>query len=378
MSKEIQREYIKVSLVVFLGMVLRYWVMTFGYNYDFESYCVVGDIAGRFQNVYAQTDRYNYGPIFFCIQGFLYRLSFLLSGDPIQTFRVLMVSVLTFADLGIAYFVTVKKNWHYAFLFFLNPLSIIITGYHNQFENLAIALALCSLPFYNEDEEIGKKDWLFVLFLSLSLMMKHILFLVPVFILFKNHLPLKKKIIYAFVPPAVFLVSFLPFALSSRAAYENILNNVFLYRSFNNSPLLYKIYELIHFPMRLRFYVYILLMCITGFVVRKRDFSDCIMVYLIAMVAFSSAITNQALIIPMAALCVLDLDVWNYIYIIAVTVFMIFNRFGFDQLPILQERFPHGLGAVFTAYDSYGYMAAAWILFLALLYELRKELRHGN
>lgn len=378
MSRETQQGYIKVASFVFLGVMLRYWVMTFGYNYDFESYCIVGDIAGHFQNVYAQTDRYNYGPIFFCIQGFLYRLSYLFSGDPMQTYRVLMVSVLTFADLGIAYFVAVKKNVNYAILFFLNPLSIIITGFHNQFENLAIILVLCSLPFYNEDEAIGKKDWLFVLFLSLSLMMKHIMFLIPVFILFKKNLPLKKKMIYAIVPPAVFLVSFLPFALSSKAAFDNILNNVFLYRSFNNSPLLYKIYELIHFPIRLRFYVYILLMCMTGLVVRKRDFSDCVMIYLIAMVAFSSAITNQALIIPMAALCVLNLDVWNYIYIIVMTVFMIFNQFGFNQLPILQERFPQSLGAVFTVYDSYGYMIAAWILFLALLYELRKELKHGN
>lgn len=350
---------------------MRYWVMTFGHNYDFESYCIVGDIAGHLHNVYAQTARYNYGPIFFCLLGFLYRISFLISSDPILTYRVLVVSVLTLADLGIAFYIADRKNIKYALIFFLNPVSIIITGFHNQFDNIAVLSALCSLYFYNEDQGIGKKDYLFIIFMTVSLMIKHILFLVPVFILLKKGLPTVKKIMYAFVPPAIFLVSFIPFALSSRAAFDGILYNVFLYRSSNNAPLLWYLYKLIHYPQYLSFPIYIIIMCILGFVIRKKDFDDCLMIYLIAMVAFASAIANQYLVIPMAALCILKLDVWNYIYMFAMTVFLFLNKNGFGQLSVIQDHFPNILVEILDFYNDHGYIIAVWLLFIVLIYELK-------
>lgn len=367
-------KYIIVSLLLFLGVVMRYWVMTFGHNFDFESYCTVGDIAGHLHNVYAQTARYNYGPIFFCLLGLLYRISFLISNDPILTYRVLVVSVLTLADLGIAFYIADTKNIKYALIFFLNPVSIIITGYHNQFDNIAILLALYSLYFYNEDSEMGKKDYLFIIFMTASLMIKHIFFLIPVFILLKKGLPLGKRIMYAFIPPTIFLVGFIPFALRSSEAFDGILNNVFLYRSFNNSPLLSYIYKLINFPLHLSFYIYVVIMCILGLAIRKKDFSYCIMIYLIAMVAFSSAIANQYLVIPMAALCILKLDVLNYIYMCAITIYLFLHRNGFGQLSVIQERLPDGLGKILSMYNSHAYTIAAWLLFVALVYELKEGL----
>ncbi len=46
-----------------LGIILRFFAMSFGSNYDFESYCIVGEIAGKYRNVYAETSRYNYAPV---------------------------------------------------------------------------------------------------------------------------------------------------------------------------------------------------------------------------------------------------------------------------------------------------------------------------
>ena len=40
-----------------------------------------------------------------------------------------------------------------AYLFFLNPISIIITGDHNQFDNLALLLGLLSTLFIGDDFE---------------------------------------------------------------------------------------------------------------------------------------------------------------------------------------------------------------------------------
>ncbi len=121
--------------VVLVGIFLRFFVMTKGHNFDFESYCIVGKIAGNFGNVYAETYRYNYGPIFFCVLGLLYRIS-AFTNNPTIIFRILIVSILTLADLGIMGFIAKKYSKKKALIFFLNPVSIIITGYHlfNYFE----------------------------------------------------------------------------------------------------------------------------------------------------------------------------------------------------------------------------------------------------
>ena len=67
MDKKISNEYIVFTIFISAGIMLRFIAMSLGHNYDFESYCVVGEIAGNFKNVYANTYRYNYGPIFFMI-----------------------------------------------------------------------------------------------------------------------------------------------------------------------------------------------------------------------------------------------------------------------------------------------------------------------
>lgn len=372
MEKKTEKKYMKVFLLLFLGVVLRYWCMSIGHNYDFESYCIVGDLAGHYRNVYAETTRYNYGPVFFCILGLLYRFSYFLSTDPELTYRILIVSLLTLTDLGITFYIANQNDTRCAVCFFLNPISVIITGYHNQFDNMAILLALYGLHFYNENEKLGKKDGLFVLFMSLSLMTKHIFFLIPVFIILKRGLPLKKKMIYTMVPPCAFLISFVPFALCSKEAFRGIAGNVFLYRSYNNAPLLYGVFELVDLSDHLYIYVYGIIMCVVGFVVRKREFGECIMLYLISMVAFASAITNQYLAIPMAALYVLKLGIVKYFYMITMLIFLYLNGAGFQQLSAIIERYPAAKEAIIR-YEASGYTVAAWILFIALVYEIILE-----
>jgi len=51
---------------VAIGIGLRIWVSTFGYNFDFESYAVVASIIDSGGNVYAETHRYNYGETSVC------------------------------------------------------------------------------------------------------------------------------------------------------------------------------------------------------------------------------------------------------------------------------------------------------------------------
>ena len=372
MNYRIKKEYVILIGLLCLGVILRYVVMTLGHNFDFESYCIVGEISGDLRNVYAETARYNYAPIFLMIQGGLYRISQIKPDDWMLIYRVLIVGVLTIADLGIAAFIARRYSYIKALIFFLNPISIIITGYHNQFDNIAVLFALLSTVYFNEEKEFNKKDIGFVLFFSLSLITKHILFLLPIFLLLKRGLSIKKKMLYAFVPPALFLLSFLPFALSSNEAATGILNNVFLYSSFNNAPLLEILYKLINFPVGPRIIVYGIMMVILAWIIRKYQFDHIMLIYLIAMVSFSSAIANQYLAIPMVALCILNVGIWDKIYMAVVGVFLVLHSDGFNLLGYIQANSP---GSIFDVLGSLyvrgGYILAAWILFFALVHLIR-------
>ncbi len=60
-------------LCILAGVAIRFLFMQAGYNYDFESYCVVGDLAAAGKNVYANTHRYNYGPVWFTLLGLFWK-----------------------------------------------------------------------------------------------------------------------------------------------------------------------------------------------------------------------------------------------------------------------------------------------------------------
>lgn len=370
-----KRNYRIFGILIFLGIMLRYIVMLLGNNFDFESYCIVGEIAGNFRNVYAETERYNYAPIFFCIQGILYRISQMNPENWMLIYRILIVFVLTLADLGITFFIAYKYSLKKAIYFFLNPISIFITGYHNQFDNIAIFFALIAILFFNEEETFNRKDVGFVLFISLSLMIKHILFLLPVFLLLNKNLPFKKKILYGFIPPSFFVMSFIPFALDSRVAFEGILNNVFLYRSFNNSPFLSIFYKLIDFPSNYKIVVYGIMMSGVAFIVRKCKFDTVLMVYLITMVVFASAIANQYLVIPMAALCVLEVGIWDKVYMFVVSVFLILHNHGLGGLNIIQTNLSGSILEWGTSmFVRGGYIIATWILFFSIIALFRRRI----
>lgn len=375
MDKKISNEYIVFTIFISAGIMLRFIAMSLGHNYDFESYCVVGEIAGNLKNVYANTVRYNYGPIFFMIQGTLYRLAQVRPHEWVSVFRVLIVSILTVTDLAITAFVARRYSLRKAIVFFINPVSIIITGLHNQFDNMAILFALLSILFYNEDEEFTKKDAGFVAMFTLSLVTKHIMFMLPLFLLLKKGLPLKKKALYAFVPPILFLLSFVPFVINNRDAFNGVKDNVFLYRSMHNAPLLKYFYDFIHFPESGIFVVYLLMMAAFAFVVRKWTFEKIVLTYLIAMVCFSSAVANQYLAIPMVALCVLDVGIFNKLYMLVVTIFLLLHKNGVGiYTRIIRVNYKGtDLSKRVYWYVKNGYTFAAWILLFALIYVVLSE-----
>ena len=197
-----------IWLVLLTGLAARFWVATCGHNFDFDSYRIVADLMAQGKNVYASTDRYCYGPGWFTV----IHLLDALAGHRADIFRWLLIGFLSAADVAIALMLWRQFGLLAAAFFFLNPVSIIITGYHNQFDNVAICLGLLAVIRFGDDFEkpLSGRKWSALLLLGLSLTTKHVFFMFPFWLAVKQRGLLQKCLIVA-VPTVIFLASFLPY-----------------------------------------------------------------------------------------------------------------------------------------------------------------------
>src|SRR5438270_473549 len=104
-------------LIIIVGLLARLDVATFGSNYDMASCRIVAGILDHGGNVYASTDRYNYGPFWFLI---LHGLD-MLAGQNETIFRYLVAGFLSLVDVGICLVLWRRFGHLVACLFFLNP-----------------------------------------------------------------------------------------------------------------------------------------------------------------------------------------------------------------------------------------------------------------
>lgn len=323
-------------LILSLGILARIGVSLHGHNYDVESYWLVGQIVDNGGNVYAETHRYNYGPVWFGVLGGLYKVT---AGFPdhFAAYRISIALFLTVVDIGIALLLWKKFGKKVAALFFLNPISIIITGYHSQFDNLAILLGFAGVLMLAKSETDHKRTWSGWALLGLSLMTKHILFALPIWLAIKQKV-LWKKIAVMVVPFGLFAVSFVPFWQHGR---EGIINNVLLYRSMNNAPFWTTIAPGIlqnNLPV---FLLFIGSLVAAGFAVRKVGIIKTFLIYLACLVLFSSSIANQylAILVPFIAVY---FNLWLALLTVVATLYLLIEPgagMGITQLAFIPLKF---------------------------------------
>lgn len=260
--------------------------MTLGHNFDFESYQKVLE-AGRLGLTPWQTNRYNYGPTWSLILR-----AFDWTGSKTNTgLRFQIVALLTIADLYISYFIYRFKGPLIAALFFVNPISVFITGYHNQFDNLAIAIVCGSILVLkrNNFQNIFSQHLIAVILLGITLTLKHI-FLFFILWLMARQKTVLLKLLYLFGPLLLLALSMLPYLGSS---WASIKLNVIDYKSFNNSPFLTLIgLEEIIDPTSF----FVLLMCALAYIFRKIELEQSFFIYCVLLVTFSPAVANQYLV----------------------------------------------------------------------------------
>jgi hypothetical protein len=282
------------SSVILLSFLLRFGVSHRGKNSDFDAYERVVIAVDNWVTPW-ETYGYNYGIIWAVL---LFLLDFISLNNQF-IFRILVITILTAADLYIAKVIAFRFGKKFGIIFLLNPISVLITGYYNQFDNLALAIGLAALININQG---GKKIWSIIL-LSCSLITKHNLVLFLPWIFFNKQYR-KDRYTYTLVPLSVFMLHFLPFTLSSPYAPKAIWSNVFLYWSNNNAPLWHFIINNEKLIKDLsdhnawhhgRIWMILFFASVTaiGYMRQSKGIVDNFFVYTLCLVIFSSAITSQ-------------------------------------------------------------------------------------
>jgi hypothetical protein len=311
-------------LTLVAGLAARMRSAMCGQNFDMDSFKTVAAIVCHGENVYAWTDRYNYGPVWFQIL----RVMHLLAGHDETIFRYLIAAFLSLVDVGIFLVLRRKFGNVAACLFFLNPISIIITGYHSQFDNLAVLLGLLAVVLVGDgfDEPINRRRLSGLVVLGLSLATKHILFAFPFWLAVKQR-GFRQKLETLAIPIAIFCLGFVPYWYDGKSG---IVRNVFLYRSLQNNyffnMFVPECFQLFLTPVEM----WLALLTVFAFVFRRKPVMESLLLYTCVLVAASPAIANQYLAIPVpfVATCV---NVFTVLYTCVGTwhLFINVNGFGF-------------------------------------------------
>jgi len=324
-----------LALALAIGIVVRIWLATLGHNFDLESWLIAGRALHAGKNVYVETFRLPYAPLWAIVSSLALHVQEWLGWNGMVSFHALIASVLTASDVAIA--LVLARLWHRtaAIVFILCPVSCLITGYHSQIDTLAILFALLSwcLLARSEDDAPWRVPAAGLL-LGLSLATKHLALFFPVWVLFWRRHPLRVRIAYGAIAGAVFVASFVPFSLTpeGRAA---VWKHVFLYRGllwYGNALLP----RLVPVP-RLWEPIFVAAMTVTGLAVARRAPHDLLPLYLVALVLFTPTIADHYLAIPLVAAAIhwRRWTVWPYLAVASVLLLVSPHNVGF--LPAMRS-----------------------------------------
>jgi hypothetical protein len=311
-----------------VSLTLKMLIATAGNNYDIESFQIVSDTVLQGKTVYAETYRYNYGPIWaYVAAGIRYVQIHVFVNDSMGLFHMLLAAFLGYIDVLIGLALASRFSTAAGLVFLLNPVSLLITGYHSQFDNFSVLFALYgSLLLFGNPPARRWHTALGIALLGLSLGIKHILIFFPIWLLFRKEFDWRKKLLFLTLPYGIFLAMFLPFVFNGEAC-RGIAHNVFSYSAYMPTGLYSHLLGLIApanfferlfgwIPVFSGFkFVWLCTMILAGWLLRKADGRQYLLYYLIAMCVFSPQIVDQYMAIPLIACAVFCRSwlVWGYI-----------------------------------------------------------------
>lgn len=165
-------------------------------NYDLQSYLQIGELTLKGINIYPNVAslHHPYLPFFLYIEA----LAVWIGRSEIIVITIIKFINIIF-DLGILYLVYLlsKKNLKTAFLYAINPVTILITTLHGQFDVIPVFFILLAIYLLKKKKELGV-----ILSFSFAVFTKTwpILFFIPIARKIKN----KKLLILIIVFPVIF------------------------------------------------------------------------------------------------------------------------------------------------------------------------------
>ena len=190
-------------------------------NYDLESFAGAAAILRRGGDIYLETSRYNYSPVWAHVLAGLAGL-----GEKLGvTLGATLGSLLLAVDAATALVVRRlagggARGAAAALLFFANPVSIFCSSFHLQFDNLAIFFLLLALAAASKNPPARAGT---VAALSASLLVKHVTaFFPPLFLARRGRRGLTP--VEALVPYAAFAAAFLPYWRSWAGIRRNVVD----------------------------------------------------------------------------------------------------------------------------------------------------------
>jgi hypothetical protein len=294
------------------GIAARFYVATLGHDFDFNTWLMIARLPSHGAGVYATT-LYNFAPGWLCILRGLY----LLSGHDPVVFRYAVAGFLAFADAGIFFILWRKFGRLAGGWFFLNPISTIVSGYQNNFDNLGILFALLAALLIRDDFEkpLTRQKIFGLALLGFSLVLKHVFFAFPFWLAVKQR-GLVQKCLVIVIPIAIFLASFAPFWPASQG---DIIINVFHYRS-HTTEFFYRMFVpgLVQYMFG-SLAIWLFLMVLFAFIYRQKSTLETALLYTCVLVATAPASINEYIAIPMAFVAT-HLNVFTILYTFVATL----------------------------------------------------------
>lgn len=207
------------ALAVRLAFLAR-----FSGNYDLESFAGAAAILKRGGDIYLDTSRYNYAPVWAYVMAALDFLAARLGCSLGTALGAFLLAVDAATALVLHRLAGGGRRGEVAaLLFFANPVSVFASSFHLQFDNASILFLLVAVGYAGRAAASTART---VAALSASLLVKHVTaFFPPLFVRDRGRRGLAPW--QVLVPYAVFAASFLPFWRS----WAGIRRNVVAYRS---------------------------------------------------------------------------------------------------------------------------------------------------
>jgi hypothetical protein len=214
------RRLVVLGFLAALAIRLAF-LLSFPGDYDTESYGIVAGILERGEDPYRETTRYNYSPVWGFVLVGLQAAARRLGVELTLAVGLFLLAV----DLATAILVDRLARARYppgrsglaALLFFLNPVSILMSSYHCQFDNLSIFFLLLAISFAERERPPATTAAL-----TASLLAKHTTWFHPV--LFARGKGWRGAAALL-APYAFFLASFLPYAGSADRIWRQVFQH---------------------------------------------------------------------------------------------------------------------------------------------------------